>query len=118
MIESDYIKGRLASTKCYKCHATLEGSTFALLNDRLPLVTVGHVICAKCQSQSMVMLTMSGSGVTPMMTDLVSDEIVRFANLTEISYLELLDLHQALKKESLCKLMHKSEKTLEKRISR
>ena len=96
----------------------MEKSSFALLNDRMPLVTIGHVICAKCQSQSMVALTMSGSGVTPMMTDLMSEEIVKFANLSEISYLELLDLHQALKKESLCKLMQKSENNLERKTKR
>lgn len=115
MIESSYIKNRLAETKCYKCGESLEESTFALLNDRMPLVTIGHVICAKCQSQSMVTLTMAGNSVAPMNTDLVSEEIVKFASMSEISYTELLDLHQALKKESLCKLMQKSEKNLEKR---
>jgi hypothetical protein len=116
MVEQEYIKSKLAGTKCYKCGDTLENSTFALLNDRIPLVTIGHVICSKCQSQSMVTLTMAGNTTTPMMTDLVSEEIVKFAGLSEISYTELLDLHRALKKESLCKLMQKKEKSSVKKI--
>jgi hypothetical protein len=115
MIEQSYIKSRLANTKCYKCNSTLENGTFALLSDRMPLMAIGHVVCAQCKSQSMVTLTMTGNSTAPLMTDLVSEEIVKFANLTEISYTELLDLHQALKKESICKLMHKKEKNLEKR---
>lgn len=113
MIEQAYIKSRLSETMCYKCGENLGESTFALLNDKMPLVTIGHVVCAKCQSQSMVTLTMAGNAVAPMNTDLVSEEVVKFANLPEISYTELLDLHQALKKESLCKLMQKSEQNLE-----
>jgi hypothetical protein len=117
MIEQEYIKSKLADTRCYKCGATLEGSTFALLNDKMPLVTIGHVVCDKCQSQSMVTLTMAGNATMPMMTDLESGEIIKFSQLPEISYTELLDLHRALKKESLCKLMQKPEKHLEKRIN-
>jgi len=117
MIESVYIKNKLAETKCYKCGEPLGDSTFAVLNDRMPLVTIGHAVCAKCQSQSMVTLTMAGSAVAPMNTDLVSEEIVKYANMSEISYMELLDLHQALKKESLCRLMQKSDKNLESKTN-
>jgi hypothetical protein len=113
MIEQAYIKNRLSETKCYKCGEFLGESTFALLNDKMPLVTIGHVVCSKCQSQSMVTLTMAGNAVAPMNTDLVSEEIVKYASMPEISYLELLDLHQALKKEPLCKLMQKIEKNSE-----
>jgi|GEM_PF-2407750 hypothetical protein len=112
MVEQDYIKSKLADTRCYKCGVSLKDSTFAVLNDKLPLITIGHVICSGCQSQSMVTLTMAGNATTPMMTDLVSEEVVKFTKLKEIAYTELLDLHQALKKESLCKLLRKSEKTL------
>ncbi|HAZ29449.1 TPA: hypothetical protein DCY43_01685 [candidate division WWE3 bacterium] len=116
MIQDEYIKSKLASTKCYKCGATLENGTFAVLNDRMPLVTIGHVVCAACHSQSMVTLTMAGSGIMPMMTDLESEEIIKFAGLSEIAYTDLLDLHKALKRESLCKLLHKKEKTSAKKI--
>ncbi|MFA5776597.1 MAG: hypothetical protein WC988_03535 [Patescibacteria group bacterium] len=117
MVEQAYIKNKLADTKCYKCGESLKDSTFALLNDKMPLITIGHVVCSSCQSQSMVTLTMAGNATTPMMTDLVSEEVVKFTKLKEISYTELLDLHQALKKESICKLMQKPEKNLENTIS-
>lgn len=89
-----------------------------MLNDRLPLMTIGHAVCSKCQSQNMVTLTMAGNTVMPMESDLISAEVVKFANMPEISYLELLDLHQALKKESLCKLMHKADKHSGKKTKR
>lgn len=117
MVEQAYIKNKLADTKCYKCGESLKDSTFALLNDKMPLITIGHVVCSSCQSQSVVTLTMAGNATAPMMTDLVSEEVVKFTRVKEISYTELLDLHQALKKESLCKLMRKPEESLEKRIS-
>lgn len=118
MVEREYIKNQLAVTKCYSCGQTLDGSIFALLNNSMPLVTIGHVVCAKCQSQNMVTMTMGGTDAVPMESDLIGDEVVKYADMQEISYLELLDLHQALKKESLCKLLHKSEKNLAKKIKR
>ncbi|PIS22695.1 hypothetical protein COT50_00645 [candidate division WWE3 bacterium CG08_land_8_20_14_0_20_41_10] len=117
MVEQAYIKNKLADTKCYRCGASLKDSAFALLNDKMPLITIGHVVCSSCQSQSMVTLTMAGNATTPMITDLVSEEVVKFTKLKEISYTELLDLHQALKKESLCRLMQKPEVNLENTIS-
>jgi hypothetical protein len=116
MVEREYIKNQLAVTKCYNCSASLDGSTFALLNNTMPLVTIGHAVCGKCQSQNMVTLTMGGNSAVPMESDLISEEIVKYADMQEISYTELLDLHQALKKESLCRLLHKSEKNSVKKI--
>lgn len=118
MVEREYIKNQLAVTRCYSCGGTLDGSTFALLNNSMPLVTIGHAVCAKCQSQNMVTLTMGGNSAVPMESDLVSEEIVKYADMQEISYMELLDLHQALKKESICKLLHKSEKNSVKKLKR
>lgn len=115
MVEREYIKNQLAVTNCYSCGQTLDGSIFALLNDSMPLVTIGHAVCAKCQSQNMVTLTMGGNTAVPMQSDLIGEEVVKYADMPEISYLELLDLHRALKKESLCKLLHKSEKNLAKK---
>ncbi len=116
MIEREYINNQLAETKCYKCGEPLTDSVFALLNNTMPLITIGHAVCAKCQSQNMVTLAMGGNSSAPMPSDLLSGEIVKFSTMPQISYTELLDLHQALKKESLCKLLHKSEKKSAKRI--
>ncbi len=117
MLEREYIKSKLAETRCYKCNETLSGSVFAALNN-MPLVTIGHAVCSKCQSQNMVTLTMAGNTVTPMESDLVSEEVTKFASLSQISCMELLDLHQALKKESLCRLLHKLEKKSVKKTKR
>lgn len=117
MLEREYLKSKLAETKCYKCNETLGGSVFAVLNN-MPLMTIGHAVCSKCQSQNMVTLAITGNTVSPMESDLISEEVAKFASLSQISYTELLDLHQALKKESLCKLLHKQEKTLVKKTKR
>lgn len=116
MVEYDYIKNQLALTKCYKCGQPLNDGTFALLNNSVPLVTIGHVVCAKCNSQNIVTLTMGGNSAVPMESDLTSEEIGIYAEMKEISYSELINLHQALKKESVCKLLRKSEKLLGRKI--
>lgn len=115
MLEREYLRNKLAEAKCYKCGTTLEGSVFAVLND-MPLMTIGHAVCSKCQSQNMVTLAITGNTSSPMESDLVSEEVAKFASMPKISYTELLDLHQALKKESLCKLLRKKERSLENKL--
>lgn len=117
MLEREYLRNKLAEAKCYKCGATLEGSVFAVLND-MPLMTIGHAVCPKCQSQNMVTLAITGNTSSPMESDLVSEEVAKFASMPKISYTELLELHRALKKESLCKLLQKKERNLESKSKR
>lgn len=115
MVEFDYIKNQLATAKCYKCGEPLSNGVFALLNNNTPLVTIGHVVCARCNSQNIVTLTMGGNATAPVESDLTSEEVKVYADMKEVSYFELIKLHQVLKKESVCKLLRKSDKFLERR---
>ena len=77
-----------------------------------------HVICPKCQAESMMAFTPGGVGVLPVYSDLMPNEVVKFMKLRSISYEELLDLHAKLKRSKVCNLMQKSEHTKEKQIKK
>lgn len=118
MVEQEYIKNQLALTKCYKCGEPLASGVFAVLSNSTPLVTIGHVVCSKCNSQNIVTLTMAGNAAVPAESDLTSEEVGVYTQMKEVSYIELINLHQALKRESVCKLLRKSGKLLERKIKK
>ncbi|HLB51404.1 hypothetical protein A3F07_03985 [candidate division WWE3 bacterium RIFCSPHIGHO2_12_FULL_38_15] len=113
MFENRYIKEHLERTYCYKCGTSLEGAKLVTISEA-PIAIIAHAICPKCQAESMVTITTAGTGTTPIVTDLKADEIKKFLAAKNVSYDDLLNLHKLLEKESLWKLLQKTEPNSEK----
>jgi len=108
MFETRYIKEHLERTYCYKCGTSLEGAKLVTISEA-PVAIIAHAVCPKCQAESMVTITTAGTGTTPIVTDLKADEIKKFLAAKNVSYDDLLNLHKLLEKETLWKLLQKSE---------
>jgi hypothetical protein len=55
-----------------------------------------------------------GAGAVPLISDLQGSELKKFIGLKSVTYEEILDLHVALKKESIWNLLQKKERSLVK----
>lgn len=117
MLEQKYIKEHLERTLCYKCGSSLEEAKLTSITDA-PVALVAHAICPKCQAESMVTITTTGSGSIPVISDLQSNEIKKFISVKNSSYDELLALHKALEKEDIWNLLHKQDKILAKKLKK
>ena len=115
MLEKNFINEYLQKTFCYKCSTSLEGAKLETISEAQPAL-VAHAVCKLCQAESLVTITTTGVGVTPLLSDLNVTEFKKFIGAKSVSYDELLDLHIALKKKSLCNLMDKKDKSLAKKI--
>jgi hypothetical protein len=115
MLEKRFIKEHLERSLCYRCGSSLGGAKLLTISDA-PVALVAHAVCPNCQSESMVTITASGSGVTPLVSDLTGSEIKKFINERSITYDELLNLHKMLEKESIWNLLHKKEKASVKKL--
>jgi hypothetical protein len=102
---------------CYKCGASLEKANIIVVTET-PFAFVAHATCSKCQAQSMVTVTPSAIGAVPLISDLEPEEIKRFLKMSQISYDEILDLHERLKVTDICKLLHSQENNLVKKQKR
>ncbi|MFC1722018.1 hypothetical protein ACFL0C_00030 [Patescibacteria group bacterium] len=114
MLEKNYINEYLQKAYCYKCGTSLERAKLETITEA-PIALVAHAVCAICQAESMVTITTTGSGVTPLISDLGVTEFKKFMGVRSVSYDELLDLHKLLKKKDICNLLDKKEKSLEKK---
>jgi hypothetical protein len=109
MLENTYIKEYLQKTVCYKCGASLQGAKLETIKEA-PIAFVAHAVCHQCQAESMVTITTSGGGATPLISDLDVKEFKKFMAVKSVSYDELLDLHKLLDKKDICSLLDKKEK--------
>lgn len=114
MFEQTQLKTFLAKAFCRKCGACLDTAELVPISE-LPLGMVAHAVCARCQSENMVTITTLGTGVLPLVSDLMGKEIKKFVNSENISYDDVLNIHKKLRKESLCNLLHKKETNLVKK---
>ena len=114
MFERRYIKEHLERAACYKCGASLGGAKLQTISDA-PVALVAHAVCPKCQSESMLTITPSGSGVVPLVSDLIGVEIKKFISAKSVTYDELLSFHKLLEKETIWNLLRKKEKYLGKK---
>ncbi len=104
----------LKSVVCYKCGASLEDADITVVLET-PLAFVAHATCPVCKAQSMLMVTQSGVGAVPLVSDLAPEEINHFLKMSSISYDEILDLHEKLKDTKICDLLQQQENTLAKK---
>jgi hypothetical protein len=114
MLENTYINEYLQKTYCYKCGASLQGAKLETIKEA-PIAFVAYAVCHKCQAESMVTITTSGGGATPLLSDLNVTEFKKFMRAKSVSYDELLDLHELLSKNNLCNLLDKKEKSSAKK---
>jgi hypothetical protein len=112
MFEKKYIAENLQKTYCYKCGSSLEGAELVPVSEA-PVSLVAHAICPICRAESMVTITPAGSGSTPLISDLTAEELNKYIGVKAVAYEEVLNLHAALKKESLWNLLQKKEKKQE-----
>lgn len=112
MVEKKFITENLQKTFCYKCGASLEGAKLVQISEA-PIAFIAHAVCQNCRAESMLTITPAGLGAVPVETDLTGEEFKKFIGQKAVSYDELLDLHKALKKESIWSLLQKKEQTLE-----
>ena len=109
MLEPKVIKEHLERAVCYKCGSSMEHAKLCMISDA-PMAFMAHMVCPKCNSESVITITASGSGTMPLVTDLIGPEIARFAFERNVNYDDLFDLYKKLKKKSLWNLLHKKEK--------
>lgn len=76
-----------------------------------PIAFVAHAVCTKCQAESMVTITSTGGGATPLISDLDITEFKKFIGQRSVSYDDLLDLHKLLTKNNICNLLDKKDST-------
>jgi len=105
MLEKKLITESLQKTHCPRCGASLEGAKLITITEA-PLALVAHAVCPICKAESMITITPQ--------TDYGAFEAEKFMSATAVTYDELLDLHQALKKKNIWNLLDKKEKKLEK----
>lgn len=114
MQETNYIKEYLHKHNCYKCRKSLETAKLETITEA-PLAVIAHAICSNCKAESMVTITATGGGITPLVTDLNVTEFKKFMNAKSVSYDELLDLHKMLKSKNIWNLLEKKEQPLVKK---
>lgn len=109
MLEKKFILENLQKTYCYRCGTSLEGAKLITITEA-PIALVAHAVCSICKAESMITITMAGSGIVPVQSDLTGEEFKKFIGAKAVSYDELLDVHLALKKKSIWKLLVKKDK--------
>lgn len=115
MLGKKQILENLQRTVCPSCGASLSSAQIDTVFEAQSSF-VAHAICPACSASSMVTITPTGSGTVPVYSDLIGTEFKKFISQHAVSYDDVLDLHVALKKESLWNLLHKKEKKSEKQI--
>ena len=111
------LKEHLIKTFCYKCGSSLDGANVVPVSE-VTVALTAHVTCPNCKAESMITITLGGSGMMPVTTDLLPEEIKSFYGVTEISTDDVLTLHTLLKKETLWNLLQKKDKNLVKKTKR
>lgn len=109
MMEKKFILENLQKTYCYRCGTSLEGAKLVTITEA-PIALVAHAVCNICKAESMITITPAGSGIVPVQSDLTGEEFKKFIGAKAVSYDELLDLHIALKKKNIWKLLAKKDK--------
>jgi len=117
MLEKKFIKENLEKTFCYKCGTSLANAKVSPITEA-SIVVIAHAVCTKCQAESMITITSNGSGSVPHISDMGSEEIKKFIRLKPVTYDEIIDLHLALKKENIWKLMHKKDPISGKKLKK
>lgn len=111
-----FILENLQRTFCYKCGASLETAEIVPISNEASVAWVAHAVCPKCKAESMVTITPAGSGTVQVQSDLTGSEFKKFIGAKNVSYDEVLDLHIALKKETIWNLLQKKEKKQENKL--
>ncbi len=88
----------------------MENAKLVQISDA-PVAWIAHAVCQGCKAESMITITPAGNGIVPVKSDLTGVEFKRFLGFKSVSYDEILDLHLALKKENIWKLLQKKEKS-------
>ena len=110
MIENKVVLKQLQNAKCYKCGGSLAHAQIVPITST-QIGWVGHAVCPACKAESMVTITQTGTtGIMPVRSDLKGIEYKKFVGVKAVSYDDVLELHQALKKESIWNLLDKKEK--------
>ena len=109
MLATKFITENLEKTLCYRCGKSMEGAKYVPITEA-PLAWIAYAVCPTCKAESMVTITPTGNGIVPVQSDLAGKEFKKFIGVKSVSYDELLDLHLALKKESIWSLLRKKEK--------
>ena len=109
MLEKKFIAENLQKTYCPKCGASLEGAQLITISEA-PIALVAHAVCTVCKTESMVTITPTGSGSVQVQSDLTGHEFKKFLGAKNVSYDEVLNLHQQLKKDKIWNLLQKKDK--------
>lgn len=84
-------------TTCPWCHAAYRGvgMKFLIARDNVNLV---HVRCARCAGTMLVLVVASSLGVNSLglLTDLTSEEVLRYHDAPSVTIDDVLDLHGIL----------------------
>ncbi len=116
MTEVQSLKNYLTKVQCAKCGASLDTAKIAPLTE-VPIGVIAHAVCLKCKSENVVTITTLGTGVTPLISDLMTSEVKDFVTSSSISLDDVLNLHKSLKKENVWNLLHKKDKNSEKALT-
>ena len=111
------IKEHLIKTFCYKCGSSLDGANIVPISEASVAVTA-HVTCPNCKAESMITITLGGSGAQPITTDLTPEELKSFFGQKEITADDLIELHLLIKKGQVWSLLQKNEQNLVKKAKK
>lgn len=109
-MNDSHINEHLAKALCYKCGASLEGAKLTPIS-KVSMALIAHTVCPKCAAESIITITLAGSGIMPLISDLRGMEIEKFTGKSPTSYEELFELHSLLKGKNIWKLLQKKDKT-------
>lgn len=114
MLESKFLKENLQKALCPKCGTSLEGAKVVTVSEA-PIVFVAHAVCNVCKAESMITITPAGSGIISVKSDLTGEEYKKFIGKRAVSYDDVINLHNSLKKKNIWNLLQKKEKISEKK---
>jgi hypothetical protein len=92
-------KGTDILAKCTVCNSSFDQSSLTVLEEKDKKTTF-HVTCEKCQTSSIVFLSISQGGVVGVgvATDLDNQEAIRLFGGDAVSADEVIDMHQLMAK--------------------
>lgn len=114
MVDKQFIAEHLSKVRCQNCRMSMEHAELTVLTD-LPTGMLAQAKCINCETESMLTITLTESGISPIYTDLTVEEIKNNSKFTTVTIDDVLEVHKILKKKPLWKLLQQKETFLEKK---
>src|SRR3989344_793173 len=93
---------RVVSTHCPVCNSRynpIEAKVLAEKND----AHLVHITCQQCRSAILAVVLVSGTGISSigLVTDLTSEDVLKFRDAGALTHDDVIDLHQFITKQKV-----------------